>query len=154
MLEPGLAIPAPARHVVHALHAARPASAVNVPPAHAAQTRSLVGVAAVAVNLPGEQGGLTGLHMAPPTAAEYVRPALQGPHVRSAVDDPDCCCPEPAKHVAHAAHAVCPATALNMPSAQSTQARSLVAVGTVVIYLPLAHGGLTSVHAPPLISGE
>ena len=119
-----------------------------------AQTRSLLLVAMAVVYDPAAHGALTSLHESPPLIAEYVVPTWQAAHVRSAVAEPAESWPKPAGQVAHATHDMRPSLAAKVPKTHGAQVRSLLAVATAVVYDPAAHGGLTSLQAPPDTSAE
>ena len=97
---------------------------------------------------------VTVLHASPLSAPENVAPCVHGAHWRSAVAEPATDCPVPAAHVAHVAHDMRPALAVNVPAAHAPHVRSALAVATAVVKRPAAHGALTGSHASPLSTDE
>ena len=146
--------PSPAGHVAHAAQLLCPAEPVNVPLAHAAQTRSLDAVATAAVCWPAAHGARTAAHLAASLLAENVDPTAHAAHTRSADAVPSAALPSPAGHVRHAAHELSPLLAVNVPVAQAPQTRSLDAVAGAVVCSPAAHGARTVLHAAPSLLAE
>ena len=105
--------------------------------------------ASTVVRVPGPHGVCTGMHAAPSFLSEYVWPATQELHWRSAVADPAADMPLPTGHVAHVAHASLPVVALNVPGGQEAQTRSELVVEALLMNVPAEHGALTAVHAAP-----
>ena len=87
------------------------------------------------------------MHGIPLFSDEKVVPTWQAAQVRSATAEPAVSCPEPAGHNAHAAHAISPSLAANVPKAHGAQVRSLLAVATATVYDPAAQGALTVLQA-------
>ena len=151
--------PSPTRHVANVaqlstLSVPALAPALNVPEAQGAHTTSLLAVAAAVVRVPAAHDELTVVHSVPLFSVENVEPGTHAAHWRSAVALPSAARPLPTGHVAQAAHAERPTSALKVPSAHAAHTRSLVVVAYFKVYVPMAHGGLTALHAAPLISSE
>ena len=111
--------------------------ALKEPGAHASHARSLLALAAVLVKVPAPHAALTGAHASPLSTAEYVEPATQPAHWRSADAVPSTDRPEPTAHVAHAAQlsvaSVELVPALNVSGAHAAHVRSLLAVAAAVV---------------------
>ena len=104
--EPAADWPAPTAHVVHTVQLSE-ASVVLVvalkePNAHSTHVRPLLAEAATAVRKPGPHGALTATHGASLFTSEYVEPATQALHLRSAVLEPGADWPWPSGHMDHA----------------------------------------------------
>ena len=125
--------------MAHRVHASFPGVAVKVPAGHGSHTRSLLTVAAVVVYKPGPHGALTDWHAAPLSSVEYVVPATQAAHCRSAVAEPGADWPWPAGHVAHAVHASFPCVALKVLFTHAEHTRLEMVVGAVISNSPAAH---------------
>ena len=137
--EPATSWPWPTGHVAHRVHASFPDVSLKVPVGHGSHTRSLLTVAAVLVYKPGPHGALTGWHAAPLSSFEYVVPATQAAHCRSAVAEPGADWPWPAGHVVHTLHASLPCVALKVLAGHGEHTRLDVSVKAVVSNSPAEH---------------
>lgn len=153
VVDPGYCSPSPAGHVRHATQATLPGADLNVPPRQVLQVRSDISVAALSMNCPEGQAGLTFWQALPSLVLEYV-PApsdagVHAVHLRSTDADPGADTPSPAGHDRHARHCPFPADALKVPVVQLVHVRSLVAVAALAMYSPAAQGALTASQALP-----
>lgn len=94
------------------------------------------------------------MHASPLSAVEKEIPCTHAWHSRSFSDEGAKDMPEPAGQVFHAAQAVWPALAVNMPSAQSVQVRSVLAVAAALMRWPAGHGARMALQVSVLDVGE
>ena len=140
--EPVLRRPWPTGHVDHVVQ--RSVASVELvpdlkaPASHGLHSTSLLAVAATVVYDPGPQAELTARHVALLSTFEYVDPAAQEVHWRSAVLEPGLDRPLPVEHVDHVVQLSLASVpelgpALNCPDAHFAHERSLLVVAIAVV---------------------
>ena len=150
--DPALDWPKPDGHLDQAVQVFMPALSANVPLGQGAHARSLDAVGSAVVKDPAEHATLTSTHASEPMTSEKVAPVTHTAHWRSdeAVPSPEK--PKPTAQVAQGSHVFMPEVAVNVPSVQAAQLRSVAEVGAAASYVPASHAALTdSQEAPSLV---